>query len=146
MAGMRRKRSAKDKKQAVADVSRIRREHCDVRTACASVGITPKQYYEWKRSLEAGGLSALTQKSRRPKTFGNQVNESLRQRVISEGRSGRYKSANQIKQALAADGVEISVPTIIKILESAELYGFLEIRERDGKLVKKWRGVLESKH
>ena len=123
----------------------MRRESCHVRLACELVGISPKQYYEWKRLLEAGGEAALEPKSRRPTSYGNQVNDATRQKVVSEAKSGNHKSPNQLKLGLKTRGVRISLPTIIEILEEADLYGFIEVRDGDGKLVKRRRGLINIK-
>lgn len=114
-----------------------------MRTACAHLKISPKQYYEWKRLLEAGGEAALEPKSRRPTRYGNQLNDEIRQKVVSEAKSGNHKSANQLKLNLETRGVRVSLPTVIEILEEAGLYGFIEIRDRDGRLVKRRRGLIK---
>lgn len=117
-----------------------------MRTACSHVEISPKQYYEWKRLLEAGGEAALKPKSRRPTSYGNQVNDATRQKVVSEAKNGNHKSANQIKLGLESRGVQISLPTIIEILEEAGLYGVVEVRDGEGNLIKRRRGLIDIKN
>lgn len=145
MGEKRRQYSASEKKKRVLEVDSMRREPGHVRSACELLGISPKQYYEWKRLLEAGGEAALEPKSRRPTRYGNQLDDASRQKVVSEAKSGNHKSANQIKVYLESCGIRISVPTIIGILEKADLYGFIEVRNGDGKLIKRRRGLISVK-
>jgi transposase-like protein len=139
----RRQFSASEKEKLVFKLAEvIELEGQQVSGACMRAGITPKQYYQWKELLRKGGSAALQPKSKRPKTFGNQISESIRQQVISEAQSGRHDSANQIKIYLESCDVKVSSPTVIKILEDANLYGFVNVRDKDGKLVTKRRGFL----
>lgn len=139
MGKKRRRYSANEKKKRVLEVDILRQEPSDVRPACELVGISPKQYYEWKRLLEAGGETALEPKSRRPNRYGNQLNDAIRQKVVSEAKNGNHKSANKIKLFLETRGDRISLPTIIEILEEAGLYG---LRDGDGKRARKRRGLI----
>jgi transposase-like protein len=145
MKSKRRVFSAEDKKTLVLKVIKAR-NYSNVREACSLVGIAPKQYYQWTKLLKSGGLAALEQKSKRPKTFANQLSETTRQRVIFEAESGNHRSANAIRNFLKTYDVNVSVPKVIEILEGVDLYGFIEVRDKDQKLVSKHRGLKNITH
>lgn len=140
MVKKRRQFSARDKMKLVRKVDDLRDAPSDVRYACALVGINTTQYYRWCEQLamtKAGDKEALEPKSRRPKTYGNTISEHTRKRVIWEAQSGHHRTANRLKEYLAGCDVKISLPKVIEILENAGLYGTVEVRNRDGRKVRK---------
>lgn len=140
--------SAKDKVKLVREVDNLRDAPSDVRYACDLAGINTTQYYRWRKQVaraEAGDKEALEPKSRRPKTYGNKSSDQTRKRVIWEAQSGHHRTANKLKEYLASCGVKISLPTVLKILKKAGLYGVEEIRDDEGRLIRKSRGLLNVK-
>lgn len=124
----------------VLEVGNLRDAPSDVRYACTLAGINTTQYYRWCKQVaraEAGDKEALEPKSRRPKTYGNTISEQTRKRVICEAQSGHHRTANRLKEYLASCDVKISLPKVIEILENAGLYGTVEVRNRDGRKVRK---------
>ena len=142
MTEKRRQFTAAQKQQKIREFFQWRRNGFNVHEACKLIGITPKQCYAWQKLYANGGADSLQPKSRRPKRFGNQISESIRSQVICEAQSGKHDSANKIQIYLASCGVKVSLPTVIKILEEANLFGFVAVRGKDGKLMKKRRGLL----
>ena len=114
-----------------------------VKDACTAVGISTSSYYKWREQAFDrfnGNPTALEAQSRRPKAFGNRYSGDIEQQVIDSAMTGQYLSASSLKGALADRGLELTVPTIIRILEDQGLYGYV-FRENSKGVVKKVRGI-----
>lgn len=127
--------SFEEKKQIVLEVIQA-----DNKTeACKDVGISRSTYYRWRVSVAEAIKSNSKdeiEKTRRPKKLARSIPAEIREKIISMASSGQYKSANAIAKALANDRV-IHAGTVIKILESAGLYGVIEVRDLKGRKKKR---------
>jgi|GEM_PF-3420307 len=142
----RRRRTAKEKAEAVLEVStRLNVREWKVLEACEEVGIHPSQYYRWKKladAEEAGDQNAWKPKSKRPKKLARQTPDFVRDKIVSLASSARFRSANGIAQAVRNElGNRIHTATVIKILEEEGLYGVIEERAEDGRLLRKKKGL-----
>lgn len=137
--------TVKEKITAVLHVNFLRTFGSSVRGACKTLGITPKQYYAWKKALDSDETQ-LEPKSKKPLNSPRKTDEKTREQVIEAACSGKFRSAKKVKEHLASLDIMISIPTIIKLLEENDLYGFVQSRNHDGKLLKKTRQIITFKH
>ena len=137
--------TVKDKITAVLHVNFLRTFGSGVRDACKTLGISPKQYYAWRKALDSDE-TLLEPKSKKPVNSPKKADEKTRELVIEAACSGKFRSAKKVKEYLASLDVMISIPTIIKVLEENGLYGFVQSRNLDGKLLKKTRQIITFKH
>ena len=126
-------------------IERLRGEGCTVMEACAKAGVHHSQYYRWKKMERAeakGNKEAWKPKSKRPKRLARMTPDSVRERIISVARSGRYRSANAIAKVMTEElGRPIHAATVIDILEREGLYGTNEVHSEDGQLLREKRGL-----
>lgn len=143
---MRRQYSPQEKQRLVLDVIALEDEGLDKTEACARLGISRANFYRWRRQVaEAikGNTDSLRPKSRCPKVLARSTPIEIRQKIVEMASSGKFKSANAIAKALA-DERAIHAGTVIKILEEAGLYGVIEVRDSEGRLIKKKSGIICS--
>lgn len=140
--------SAIAKRRNVEEVNRLIRSGRSIRQACLGVGIHPNQFHKWKGQLEDyknGDSTALEEKSKRPKTLARKTSDEDAQIIINLARSGAYSSANAITQeAKNILGRSITTGTVIKILEASGDYGIIEVKNKDGKVVKRKVGLIKN--
>lgn len=127
-------------------VSRLVQEGNSVAGACEELGIHRSQYYRWKKQQEQsqGGIEGLEPKSRAPHTT-RRTSMALRDEMIQMACSGRYKSANQITQALRHKGNRTAPGTVIRNLEKAGLYDTIEVLDGNGDVIRRKRGLSVGK-
>ncbi len=120
-------------------------EYYQVLDACKEVGIHHSQYYRWKKLQDAeakGDKDAWKQKSRRPKRLARKTPDYVRERIIAMARSGHYRSANAVAKAMSEElGRSMHAATVIDILESEGLYGKIEVRSEDGRILRRKKGL-----
>ncbi len=139
-------RDSREKARLLLGVGRlVYGDHYTVLDACKEIGIHHSQYYRWKKLAEAeakGDVNAWTPTSKRPKRYARKTPGDVRERIVSAARSGNYRSANAIAKAVREElGNSIHTATVIQILESEGLYGTIEVRSEDGRLLRKKRGL-----
>lgn len=129
-------------------IGRLRSEGFTVMEACAEAGVHHSQYYRWKKMERAeakGSKEAWKPKSKRPKRLARMTPDGVRERTISLACSGRYRSANAIAKAMSEElGRSIHAATVIDILEREGLYGMIEVRSEDGRILRRKRGLRDN--
>jgi len=139
-------RSNREKARIVREVGRlVFADHYRILDACKEVGVHPSQYYRWKKLQDAeakGDKDAWKGKSRRPKRLARKTPEPVCDRILTLARSGHYRSANAVAKAMSEElGRFIHDATVINILESEGLYGTIEVRSEDGRVLRRKRGL-----
>ncbi|WP_089686853.1 transposase [Billgrantia gudaonensis] len=139
--------SSTAKQRNVEEINRLIRSGQSIRQACRGVGIHPNQFHRWKDQLEAyrkGDSAALEAKSKRPKSLARKTSDEDAQIIINLARSGAYRSAHAITQeAKVILGRPITTGTVIKILIESGDYGIVEVKDKDGKVIKRKKGLIK---
>lgn len=139
-------RSNREKAWIIREVGRlVLADYYTVMDACKEVGVHHSQYYRWKRLEDAeakGDKDAWKPKSRRPKRLARKTPETVRKRILTLARSGHYRSANAVAKAMSEElERSIHAATVIDILEREGLYGMIEVRSEDGRILRRKRGL-----
>lgn len=139
-------RSNREKARIVREVGRlVLADYYSVMDACKEVGVHHSQYYRWKKLEDdesKGDKDAWKRKSRRPKRLARKTPEIVCERILTLARSGRYQSANAIAKAMSEElGRSIHAATVIDMLEREGLYGMIEVRSEDGRILRRKRGL-----
>lgn len=133
--------SAEQKVELVRKVNaQIKLKGWTIKKACEKFGIPRANYYKWSSALKSSE-GCLT-KSRRPNVLARETSKDICDKIADMANSGLYKSANQISKRLSLER-PIKTETVIKVLERLGLYGFIVVRDENGKYLSKKKGFIK---
>lgn len=93
-----------------------------MRALCREYGISPETGYKWlHRYLEAGQLAAVQEQSRRPLHSPGKTPAAVEARVVALRRERPDWGAKKLRILLLAEGIELPVITVHRILLRNEL-------------------------
>lgn len=128
-------------KKKIQLINRIAKSN-NIRHTCEQLGVSKSTYYRWKANYENLGSKGLEEKSRKPHHSPNAVPDFIYKKVIKLARSGRFQSANSLRNHLKTIGIELSVHTVIKILETETgLYKYVSKRDSMGNVISKTKKI-----
>jgi putative transposase len=102
----------------------VKCEKWSIRKAAKHFGWSPSTVSRWCRHPLATGWSVIPTKSSRPKTSPNALKEEVVKAIIAK-RIGRRRCGQHIYHELKREGVEVSLPSVQRILDRL---GFLKKR------------------
>lgn len=108
--------SAEQKKNILVCIRKQYRinKQLGIRKICSQNGISSTTYYRWIQQERKSSLEPL---SRKPKKFGNKLDDSIRNAVIKLWKKHPHLSANKIHKLCLDDGHSISYNTVNKIIK-----------------------------
>lgn len=93
-----------------------------MRVLCREYGISPETGYKWlNRYLEAGHLAAVQEQSRRPLHSPGKTSASVERQVVALRRKHPDWGAKKLRILLVAEGIDLPVITVHRILLRNEL-------------------------
>ena len=82
---------------------------------CQAHGISKSTYYNWCRQEGSKGLAP---KSRRPHSFGNQIDPRIRKMILDTHLMEQESTPHDIFRYLEAKGVQVSANTVAKTIRA----------------------------
>ena len=111
---------ALERKRKLDKMEELRGEGLTVALALKAVDLPKSTFYEWRKSLDRGGVRALVPKSRRPhRCRGPEWTARDERLVLDERRRRPYCGKRRICHALREGGLSLSVSSVGRILSRA---------------------------
>jgi transposase len=98
-----------------------------IKKICSEHGISTTTFYRWIQQERKSSLEPL---SRKPKKYGNKLDDSIRNALIQLWKKHPHLSANKIHKLCLAEGHSISYNTVNKLINEE----ISSIRHEENKL------------
>lgn len=100
----------------------------NVSQLCRRFGISPKTAYKWLHRFQEGGLAALEDRSRRPRSSPKQTPDAMVERILKLRQAHPAWGGRLLRHRLIKLGVE-GVPSASTITEILRRHGLLDPKE-----------------
>ncbi len=113
--------SRKQRPQALRRLAVLKEaQKLGVAAACRRAGMDRTSFYKWKARYAAEGLRGLVDRPPVHKTHPHATPVHVKESIIGQAERNPLWGARRIRRVLSEQGIEVSAPTISKVIKEAQ--------------------------